>query len=133
METEGVADIDFRGRPAVLFVDDETPFRVLALDILEQSGFEAIGASNGVEALAKLLARPDIKAVITDIQMPRVGGVHLASMVQARHPSLRVGLITGFSEEAFKLLDMYRWPILLKPFDLERLPKFAQELCQAPS
>jgi DNA-binding NtrC family response regulator len=129
MENESSADIQLTGRPAVLFVDDEAQLRALALEILEESGFEAIAASNGVEALAQLHARPDVKAVITDIQMPQMGGLLLAAMAQARNPSLKVGLITGFSEEAFKLLEMYNWPVLLKPFDLERLPKLARDLC----
>ena len=75
-------------RPVVMFVDDEAPLRALALEILEQSGFEVIGACDGVEALAQLHARTDVKAIITDIKMPKIGGALLAAMAQVRNPAL---------------------------------------------
>jgi two-component system C4-dicarboxylate transport response regulator DctD len=118
-------------RPVVLFVDDEAPLRDLALEILQQSGFDAIGAGDGVEALAQLKARPEIKAVITDIRMPKMSGAFLAATAQARNPSLKVALITAYPDDAFQLLELDQWPILLKPFDIERLPRLATEMCAA--
>jgi two-component system, response regulator PdtaR len=54
----------------VLVVEDETLVRVTALAIVEDSGFEAIGAGSADEAIRELETRSDIRAVFTDVHMP---------------------------------------------------------------
>ena len=95
------------------------------MEALKESGFEAIGTSDGFDALAKLKARPDVRDVITDIRMPYIGEALFAAMAQARNPSLRA-LINGYPDEAFKLPQIDKWPFL----PAIRLSKLAQELCQ---
>src|SRR5438067_2439582 len=121
-----------RCRPAILFVDDEPGLRTLALEILHETGFEAIAAGDGVEALEQLRANPHIDVLISDIRMPRMGGEELLAIAQARHPSLKVALLTGFGDDAFALIDQDQWPIFLKPFDIERLPALALEIAKGP-
>jgi CheY-like chemotaxis protein len=48
--------------PVVLVVEDETLVRVTALAMIEESGFEAIAASNADEAIRALETRSDIRA-----------------------------------------------------------------------
>jgi hypothetical protein len=55
----------------------------------------------------------------------------LATMAQARVPSLKVALVTGYVDEAMRLIELDKWPIWLKPFHIERLPSLAAELCSA--
>ena len=55
-----------RNRPVVLVVEDEPLVRALAVDALEDEGFEVIEASTGDYALAVLKARPDVDVVLTE-------------------------------------------------------------------
>ena len=87
--------------PVVLVVDDEILIREDVIDVLERSGFEALRAANVVEALSVVAARPDIRAVFTDIQMPGVlDGLDLARHLEARRPDIAVLLTSGRSRDA---------------------------------
>ena len=57
---------------AILVVEDELLLRLVAVDIVEDAGFEALAAATADEALAILEARADDvpPLVFTDIQMP---------------------------------------------------------------
>jgi two-component system cell cycle sensor histidine kinase/response regulator CckA len=75
-------------RPTVLAVDDEEAVRALIARTLAAEGYSVLTAGNGEEAL--VLARPlagQLALVITDLQMPQMGGttlaVHLARMTPA--------------------------------------------------
>src|SRR3979490_390825 len=57
-------------RPVVLIVEDEMLLRLDAIVMVEQAGFEGIAASDADEAIRILESRTDVKAVITDVQMP---------------------------------------------------------------
>lgn len=117
------------GRPKILYVDDERSLRALALEIFAQFGCDAIGAEDGVDALEQLSAHPDVQVIISDIRMPRMGGRELIINAQARNPALKAALVTAYPDEAAQFLNFYDCPVLLKPFELERLPMLALELC----
>jgi DNA-binding NtrC family response regulator len=116
-------------QPVILFADDEPGLRALALEVLAEAGFEVLAAADGFEALDCLRARPDIQALISDIRMPNMSGMVLAITAQAHNPSLKVALVTGYVDEALRLMELDQWPIWLKPFHIERLPELAAELC----
>jgi CheY-like chemotaxis protein len=63
--------------------DNEMTAEILRLH-LRKHGFEAILASNGVEALACLESTPDIALVITDIMMPVMDGFALVAEMRRR-------------------------------------------------
>ncbi len=50
---------------------DEPIQRFDAVDCVEDAGFEAVEAASAEEAIRILEARPDIRVVFTDIDMPR--------------------------------------------------------------
>jgi DNA-binding NarL/FixJ family response regulator len=64
--------------PSVLIVDDHTPFRVLARQLLEHDGFDVVGeAVDGLSAIeASRRLRPSI--VLLDIQLPDADGFTVA-------------------------------------------------------
>ncbi len=59
----------------ILFVDDESDIRELALPLLQQEGYEVFSAMDGNEAL-DIMRRSgaQVDVVITDLQMPRMDG-----------------------------------------------------------
>jgi CheY-like chemotaxis protein len=83
-------------RLTVLVVEDETLVRMFASDFLDEAGFKVCEATDADEALTILQARPDIQAVITDVEMPgSMNGFDLARIVQARWPGVRVIATSG--------------------------------------
>ena len=58
----------------VLVVEDDDPLRTVLCEVLEDHGFRAVPASNGLHALAQLatLDRPDL--IILDLMMPVMNG-----------------------------------------------------------
>ena len=56
--------------PVVLVVEDEALIRMLAVDVLEEAGFEVIEAPSADYAVLVLDKRDDIRVVFTDVDMP---------------------------------------------------------------
>jgi two-component system NtrC family response regulator len=71
--------------PRILVVDDDPELLNNVSELLVEEGFEAVAASNGVDAVALAKARaPDL--VVCDIAMPRMDGYQVLSALRA-HPS----------------------------------------------
>jgi len=89
---------------SVLLVDDDPSIRYLLTMQLEEAGFEARQAADGIDGLIKL--RDELpKVIISDLQMPRMSGVEFVSVVRRRFPSIPVVILSGsmpseFPEEA---------------------------------
>jgi CheY-like chemotaxis protein/DNA-directed RNA polymerase subunit RPC12/RpoP len=78
----------------VLLVDDDASMRDLLSMRLEQAGFEARQAEDGIDGLVKL--RDELpKVIISDPQMPRMAGVEFISVVRRRFPSIPVIVLSG--------------------------------------
>lgn len=92
----------------VLVVEDDALVRAMAVDALEEEGFEVIEAPSADYALTVLQARSDIRVVFTDVTMPgALNGFDLARLVQQIYPHIVVlvtsgALPPGFSGEAPK-------------------------------
>lgn len=83
----------------ILVVDDSRIDARVAASIVERSlGLRAVVAGNGVEALA-VLAREAPVAVLTDMQMPGMGGLQLVEEVRGRYPLVPVVLMTAHGSE----------------------------------
>jgi two-component system chemotaxis response regulator CheY len=67
----------------ILIVDDSPTMTMSVKSGLQMHGFEVQTASDGVQALAKLKGglKPDL--IITDINMPNMGGLELIKNVKA--------------------------------------------------
>ena len=85
-------------RPVVLVVEDDTLVRLFTSDFLDEAGFKVFEAVNADEALTVLSARPDVQAVLTDIEMSgSMNGIALAKVVRERWPGVRIVLNSGRS------------------------------------
>ena len=78
----------------VLLVDDDLSIRDLLSRNLEQAGFRAVHAENGIDALVKLQDTLP-KVIISDMQMPRMSGFEFISVVRRRFPSIPVIVLSG--------------------------------------
>jgi len=114
---------------AILVVEDELLLRLMAVDIVEDAGFEALAAATADEALAILEARADdVRLVFTDIQMPgSMDGLGLAHAVRDRWPPVALIVTSGrCSIGANDLPDRGRF--IAKPYDVHALSQVFQEM-----
>jgi CheY-like chemotaxis protein len=82
--------------PLALVVDDEELLRLFAAGLLEEHGFDVLGAENAAAALRVLESRHDVRLLFTDIQMPgTLNGMDLAREVHARWPSVLLVIASG--------------------------------------
>lgn len=80
----------------ILIVEDEFLLRLDSAETIEHAGFEVVQAANADEAIAILEARPEIRVVFTDIQMPgSMDGLKLARFVRDRWPPIKIIVISG--------------------------------------
>lgn len=110
-----------RHKAIVLVVEDEPILRMLAVDVVEEVGFEAIEASNANEAVAILEARHDIRMVFTDVDMPGgMSGLKLAAAIRDRWPPIEV-IVTSDKPIPSGLDLPARVMFIPKPFDMKHL------------
>lgn len=126
-------------RPAggytVLVVDDEEAVRRLAVRMLTWSGYQAIEARHGREALAALEQHSGpVHLVLTDIKMPGMNGRELGRIIEERWPGVPILYMSGFPSEVFQggLLEPGA-PFLPKPFTQEELALKVRSLLDGPT
>ncbi len=90
------------GKETVLVVEDEAGLRDLLYDILAGRGYKVLTAEDGQRALATFLDNKGIDLVVSDIGLPKVGGLDLFQAVKKINPDVKVILVSGFVDEAEK-------------------------------
>jgi two-component system, cell cycle response regulator len=78
----------------VLVADDSLPIRRLVATRLRLAGFRVTEAADGSEALDRFREEPSA-VVITDVGMPRLGGLDLLARLRCHSPAPEVILLTG--------------------------------------
>ncbi|HEY0114348.1 MAG TPA: PAS domain S-box protein, partial [Allosphingosinicella sp.] len=87
----------------VLLVEDNDQVRQFAENLLDELRCEVLSARCGEEALTLLeRERERIDLLFSDVVMPGMTGVELATRVRERFPDLPVLLASGYSEEVFR-------------------------------
>ncbi len=107
----------------ILVADDEASVRHFIRVILAAAGFEVLEAVDGLEALEILRGlRGDVQLLVTDIRMPRMDGITLASAIAEQYPGIPILYISGYSfdfDQQQQKLASHRCGFVPKPF----LPK----------
>ncbi len=109
----------------ILFVEDEDSVRSFAVRALKKKGYEVIGCNSAENALEHLKTEKDFNLLVTDMVMPGMNGVELASIVKEQIKNIKVILASGYSEEItrseFSVSNEFEF--LAKPFSLGDLTK----------
>lgn len=86
----------------ILFVDDEPDVEVLMKQKfrrqLRQGKFEFFFAQNGNLALNELKANPDIRMVISDINMPEMDGLTLLKEINEKYPDVIAIIVSAYGD-----------------------------------
>ncbi|BDH47496.1 transcriptional regulatory protein YehT [Salmonella enterica subsp. enterica serovar Choleraesuis] len=117
----------------VLIIDDEPLARENLRVLLQQfADIEVVGecanAIEGISTINKL--HPDV--VFVDIQMPRISGLEMVSMLDSEQRPAIV-FLTAFDEYAIQAFEEHAFDYLLKPVEPARLEKTLARLRQASS
>jgi response regulator RpfG family c-di-GMP phosphodiesterase len=108
----------------ILIVDDEADVRRLITLILEKKGYVVAQAADGRMALQRLDEMP-FDLVITDLQMPEMGGLPLLEECRAFYPETDVIVLTahGSIQSAVHAMKHGADDFLTKPFELDDLER----------
>jgi two-component system, cell cycle sensor histidine kinase and response regulator CckA len=88
----------------ILVVEDEDGVRAMIARALREAGYHVLEASDGVQALAVLLAaRAKIDLLVTDIVMPNMGGLQLAERLTVDGKRPLFLFITGYDQDWSKV------------------------------
>ena len=106
-----------------LIVDDEPAIRRSLYRVLEQLGFQTLQAANGLEGLDVLAANADVPLIISDMRMPRMGGLDFLRIVRERYPDTSVIMLSGMAETAVAVecLHLGAADFLIKPVSVGEL------------
>ena len=105
----------------ILIVDDDESVRKLFADYLEQS-YSCATAADAYDALERLSQEP-FALVLSDIQMPGLGGIELLRKIIERYPDTAVIMISGV-DRTQRVIDAIRVgasDYLIKPCELDVL------------
>jgi PAS domain S-box-containing protein len=129
-EAEAEAGAEGKAGGCVLVVDDEETARQVARDVLESRGFRVLEAVDGVEAL-ELMAHwgAEVRTVLLDLTMPRMGGADALAGIRRAHPDLPVILCSGYAGDRLpaSLGQDPALSFLLKPYRLDALLERVQQ------
>ena len=106
----------------ILIVDDEINMCSIIQDILTDEGYDVMIAENGSEALQVVRKiTPDL--IITDINMPCMGGLELLREVKNLHTDIQFIVMTAFGELETYLNAMSNgaFDYITKPLNIEML------------
>ncbi|MDT8989616.1 response regulator [Curvibacter sp. APW13] len=104
----------------VLVVDDSNTMRELVSGFLSKNGFDVVTATDGRDGLQQLRNDPDIKLVVSDINMPVMDGLAMAEKVRNELGNTAVRIIMLTTEdnahirERGKEVGVNGW--IVKPF-----------------
>ncbi len=110
----------------ILVVEDEAEVRATTSTMLELLNYTIVQASDGQEAQQIYDSNGQIDLVLTDVVMPRVGGIALAAALREKDPEVRVIFMSGYPLGESPETEGSVW--LKKPLDLEQLSRVLLEV-----
>jgi two-component system response regulator PilR (NtrC family) len=104
----------------ILVVDDERSMREILEIFLKSEGYSVSVADNGKSAL-EVMKNDFFDLIITDMKMPKVGGLELLRNVKEISPDTVVVIITAFgtTESAVEAMKLGAYDYITKPFQMD--------------
>jgi signal transduction histidine kinase/DNA-binding response OmpR family regulator len=106
----------------ILVVDDEQGMCESLRTLISKEGYEVTTEKKGEEAIKKI-RRNNFDLVITDIKMPRVGGLEVLKAARQKDEDALVILMTGYAslESAISAINQGAYDYLMKPIEFPEL------------
>ncbi len=114
----------------VLIVEDEENERSGLAELVNSWGYRAETAKDGVEGLENAAAWLPL-IVVTDLKMPRMGGLELLERLGETSQTAAVIVVTaqGTIDSAVQAMRMGAYDYITKPIDINRLRTILQNAC----
>ena len=112
---------------AIMFVDDELDVEVLMKQRfrkqLREKRFEFYFAHNGIEALDMLAKEPNIRMVISDINMPEMDGLTLLRNINEKFPKVMAIIVSAYGDmnNIRAAMNLGAFDFVTKPINFEDL------------
>ncbi len=115
----------------VLLVEDDDDNRELMAEVLAVAGYAVHSVASGPEALRALSER-SVDVVVTDLDMPGMGGLEMARAAKVIAPAVPVVVVTGWAErdDVAQARGREVDAVLLKPIDPEALTEAVGSLAR---
>ncbi|MCS6912661.1 MAG: response regulator [Myxococcales bacterium] len=113
--------------PRILVVDDEQVIRDILTDFLTLEGYSVRAVEDGAAALEELRRR-SYNLVLSDLKMPRMGGIELLAHIAEAKLNVATIIMTGFGtvETAIDAMKRGAYDYILKPFKVEEVVRVVQ-------
>lgn len=117
----------------ILVVDDSVSIRQVVARLMEDQGWKAVTAKDGIDALEKMRdSRPDF--VVLDIEMPRMNGYEFLAAVrnQPAYSDIPVAMLTSRTAEKHreKALSLGAKGFIMKPYNDDEFVNLVLELTE---
>jgi CheY-like chemotaxis protein len=90
-------------RGTVLIVEDEAPMVRLLSELLQQSGYHVVAATNGEQAIDLFRHHKDkIDLVLLDLNLPKANGADVIRALKEQRPETRIIVATGYLQPEVK-------------------------------
>lgn len=109
-------------KPTILILEDDDITREKLVKALSHENFDVFSAGDGEEGL-KIFYENKIDVIVTDIKMPKKGGMEVLHEVKKNVQDCEVIVVTGFGDESTAILAMREGALsyLKKPIDLDQM------------
>jgi CheY-like chemotaxis protein len=124
------------GRETILLVDDEKALRTLGKRVLTEAGYRVLEASDGAMALRVAAEQVgEIDLVLTDVEMPNLGGRGMVDELHELSPGLRVLFMSGYTDNEILRHGIRKSEsdFLQKPFSAESLRSAVRAALSKPA
>ena len=124
------------GKETILLVDDEKALRKLGKRILSAAGYRVLEASDGAMALRVAAEEVgEIDLVLTDVEMPTLGGRGMVDELHELSPGIRVLFMSGYTDNEIlrRGIRTSETEFLQKPFTAEALCAAVRSVLTKPS
>ena len=123
----------------ILVVDDSSTVRDEVANFLKGNGLDVATAIDGKDGLVKMKTDPGIKLIVSDVNMPNMGGIDFVRTIKngeqfAQYRSTPIVMLTTESSEKKRsegqLAGAKAW--MVKPFLPERLLSVVEKIVGGP-
>ncbi len=125
---------DIGGSETIFLVEDDPSVRELTSKSLNYFGYKVAIATNGREAL-EMVKNDSFRfdLLITDVVMPEISGRKLVDLIKAKHPTLKVLFMSGYTEDQISEKGVQNKEInfIQKPFSPLELAKKVRQILDA--
>ena len=124
------------GHETILLVDDENALRKLGMRVLIEAGYRVLEASDGAMALRVAAEEVgEIDLVLTDVEMPTLGGRGMVDELHELSPGMRVLFMSGYTDNEILRRGIHasETEFLQKPFTAETLCAAVRTVLSKPA